>query len=122
MAQIIDNRNNIDQTIQIFDSFYSYNTVVNPTEYDLVHGYFLGVCTSKQVADNFTAVFFRIAQVTGLSVNTLLGYIQGNNKNDKLSMNKTICYFLNTLKSKTALYGVAQVPRPNTPVSRNILQ
>jgi hypothetical protein len=122
MAQIIDNRNNIDKTIQIFDSFYSYTTVVNPTEYDVVHGYFLGVCSSKQVADNFTAVFFRIAQVTGVSVNTLLGYIQGNNKNDKLSMNKTICYFLNTLKSPTALYGVAQVPRPNIPVARNILQ
>ena len=72
MAQIIDNRTNIDKTIQIFDSFYSFNTVVNPTEYDLVHGYFLGVCSSKQVADNFTAVFFRIAQVTGLSVQTLL--------------------------------------------------
>jgi thioester reductase-like protein len=122
MAQIIDNRTNIDQTIQIFDSFYSFNTVVNPTEYDIVHGYFTGVCSSKQVAENFTALFFRIAQATALPVLTLLGYIQGNNQNDKLNMNKTLCYFLNSLKSKTALYGVAQVPKPNIPVARNILQ
>lgn len=122
MAQVIDNRTNLDKTIQIFDSFYNFNTVINPSEYDLVHGYFLGTCPSKQVADNFTAVFFRISTVTSIPVKELLNLIQGKDRNDKLNMNKTLCYFLNTLKSKTALYGVAQVPRPNISVARNILQ
>ena len=120
MAKIIDARNSIDQTIQIFDSFYGTNMIVNPNEYDIVHGYFLSVCDTKNIANNFTAALFRISQSTGIPVLDLLGYIQGTN--NKLEMNKVICYFLNTLKSKTSLYGVSQVPAPNIPVARNILQ
>lgn len=120
MAKIIDSRNTIDQTIQIFDAFYGVNMTVNPSEYDVVHGYFLSVCDTISIANNFTAALFRISQNTGIPVLTLLGYMQGTT--NKLEMNKTICYFLNTLKSKTALYGVSQLPRPNQPVSRNILQ
>jgi len=120
MAKIVDSRNSVDKTVRIFDSFYSINMVVNPDEYDIVHGYFTSVCETKNIANNFTAVLFRISQYTGVPVLELLNSIQG--ANSKLEMNKVICYFLNTLKSKTALYGVSQIPRPNQPVSRNILQ
>lgn len=96
--------------------------VVNPSEYDIVHGYFLEVCATKNIADNFTASLFRISQNTGLPVQTLLGYLRGDANSDKLHMDKTMCYFLNTLKSKSSLYGISQLPRPNQPVARNILQ
>jgi hypothetical protein len=36
-------------------------------------------------------------------------------------MNKVICYYLNSFKSKTALYGISSVPRPNESVQRNIV-
>lgn len=120
MAKIIDNRSGIDKTVKIFDSFYSMNMTVNPNDYDIVHGYFTGVCSTKSIASNFTASLFRVSQATGIPVLTLLKELQGSN--DKLQMNKIICYFLNTLKSKTSLYGVSQIPRPNQSVSRNILQ
>lgn len=120
MAKIVDTRNTIDQTIRIFDSFYGVTLTVNPNEYDIVHGYFLSVCDTKAIANNFTAALFRISQETGIPVLELLGFLQGTN--NKLEMNKTICYFLNTLKTKTALYGVSQIPTPNQPVARNILQ
>jgi len=120
MAKIVDATNTLDKTIRIYDQFYSYNSIINPDEFDIVRGYFLGVCESKKIADNFTASLFRISQSTGIPATSLLEEIKG--ANSKLEMNKIICYFLNTLKSKTALYGVSQIPRPNQAVSRNILQ
>ena len=120
MAKIIDLRSTIDQTIKIFDSFYQTTLVVNPDEYDIVHGYFITVCATKSIADNFTALIFRISQETGVSALVFLDQIKG--AGSKLEMNKIICYFLNSFKSKTSLYGVGQTPSPNQPVQRNVVQ
>lgn len=119
MAQIIDNRTNLDKTVRIFDSFYSFNTVINADEFDIVHSYFLSVCDTKNIADNFTSVFFRIAQETGVPVLDLLDQIRGTKK---IEMNQVLAYFLNSFKSKTSLYGIANLPQSNQPVARNIVQ
>jgi hypothetical protein len=119
MPRILDTRTSLDQTVRIFDSFYAINLVVNANQYDIVHGYFLSVCESKNIANNFTAVLFRIAQETQISVLDLLDQIKGTNK---MEMNQTIAYYLNSFKSKTSLYGIAVEPRSNQPVSRNIVQ
>lgn len=119
MAKILDNRNSLDQTVRIFDAFYSVDLVINPDEYDIVHGYFTNVCETKDIADNFTVVLFRIAMETGISALTLLDELKGSS--NQLQMNKTICYYLNGLKSKTSLYGVGVVPLPNVPVARNVV-
>lgn len=118
MAKILDNRNTPDQTIRIFDSFYAFEAVVNGSEYDIVFGYFKNICATKQIAENFSAALFRIAQESGISVMDLLAAIKGKNN---LQMNQIISYYLNSFKSKTALYGVATIPRPNQFVSRNII-
>jgi hypothetical protein len=120
MAKIVDLTKNADRTIRIFDQFYSFNSIVNADEYDVVRSFFLETCETTNIADNFTASLFRISQVTGINVLTLLDQLKG--ANNKLELNKIICYYLNTLKLKTALYGVSQIPRPNQSVSRNILQ
>lgn len=109
----------MDLTVKIFDDFYSFNMVVNGNEYDIVNGYFKSVCGTKQIAGNFTAFLFRIAQETGIPVLDLLGQIQGTNK---LQMNQVISYYLNSFKSKTSLYGMSTVPQSNQPVARNIVQ
>jgi hypothetical protein len=93
--------------------------IVNGDEYDIVHGYFVSVCDTKSIADNFTVYLFRISQETGTSVLTLLDYIQGISK---LDMNRVITYYLNSFKSKTSLYGISFVPQANQPVARNIVQ
>jgi hypothetical protein len=118
MAQILDTRTAMDQTVRIFDSFYSFNLVVPGDQYDIVHSYFLGVCTTKNIANNFTAVLFRIAQDTGVPVLELLDQIKGTSK---MHMNQIIAYYLNSFKSKTSLYGIAVIPKSNQPVSRNIV-
>jgi hypothetical protein len=118
MAQILDTRTTMDQTVRIFDSFYSFDLIVAGNQYDIVHSYFLGVCTTKNIANNFTAVLFRIAQDSGISVLDLLDQIKGKNK---MELNQILAYYLNSFKSKTSLYGISYIPKSNQPVARNIV-
>lgn len=121
MATVIDNRksNSKDKTIRIFDSFYSFNLIVNPNEYDVVHSYFASICESVDIADNFTAILFRIAQQTQVPVLDLLNQLKGK---QKMEINQILAYYLNSFKNKTTLYGTSVLPRPNQPVARNIVQ
>lgn len=119
MAKILDTRGGLDNTIKIFDSFYSFNLVVGPDQYDIVHGYFLSICKTRQIADNFTAVMFRISQETGVPVLELLNQIKGVTK---MQMNQVMAYYLNSFKSRTSLYGISIIPKSNEPVQRNIVQ
>jgi hypothetical protein len=119
MPQILDNRNSIDQTVKIFDSFYAFNTIASANDYDIVHSYFISVCETTNIANNFTSILFRIAQETQINVLELLNQIKGVSH---MEMNQTLVYYLNSFKSKTSLYGVAQLPKPNLPVARNVVQ
>jgi len=119
MISIIDNRTDLDRTVQIFDAFYNSDIVVGAAQYDVVRSYFAGVCETKQIAENFTAVLFRIANETGIDVLTLLKEIQGSSNN--LQMNAKICYYLNGIKSKTSLYGINVIPNPVQSVARNVV-
>ena len=121
MPTVIDNRNSLEQTIRVFDSFYSVDLQVGATQYDIVHGYFKSVCETRLIADNFTVTLFRIAQQTGIDVLILLDELKGKGTST-LQMNKIMSYYLNGLKSKTSLYGVSVIPRPNVPTARNIVQ
>ena len=113
-----DNRN-LDQTVKIFDNFYNQTLVINASEFDIVMGYFTEVCTTKKIAANFTTALFQISQNAGIPVLTLLENIKGTNT--KLQMNQLVTYYLNSFKSKTTLYGVSVVPRPNQSVARNVV-
>ena len=111
--------NSVDQTVLIFDSFYNVRITVNAAEYDVVYSYFKGVSGNSNIAANFTSFLFRIAQDGGYKVLDLLEAIKG--AGNKLQMNKAICYYLNTFKSKASLYGVGNIPNPNQAVQRNVV-
>lgn len=119
MPRIIDDRTSLDRTVRIFDSFYQTNLQVNPADYDIIYGYFSSVCKTKNIAQNFTTVLFRIATQTGVDALVLLDEIKGNGPG--LQMNQQICYWLNGLKSKTSLYGISVIPQPVIPVARNVV-
>jgi hypothetical protein len=119
MPQILDQRTSMDQSVKIFDSFYAITLNINGNEYDIVNGYFTSVCTSKNIANNFTAVLFRIAQETGIDALDLLDQVKGKKK---MEMNQIFAYYMNSFKSKTSLYGIGTIPKPNLPVARNIVQ
>jgi hypothetical protein len=108
----------LDNTVKVFDRFYSSEVTVNASEFDVVYSYFKSVCQSENTAKNFTAIIFRMSAYTGEPVMTLLEFVQGKRG---LQLNATMAYYLNSLKSKTTLYGVANLPIPNPSVQRNIV-
>lgn len=120
MARIIDTTTSLDRTVRIFDSFYAIDLVIGSSQYDIVYGYFVSVCDTKNIAANFASVLFRIAQETNIDVLELLKQIQG--ASNKLQTNKIMAYYLNSFKSKTSLYGIGSLPKPVQPVARNIVQ
>ena len=119
MAEIIDIRKSLDQTVRIFDTFYDVNLVVNGNEYDLVLGYFITVSATKAIAQNFTAALFRISNDTKIPALELLVSLRGVTL---MEMNQIMAYYLNSFKSRTTLYGISIVPTPNQVIQRNIVQ
>jgi hypothetical protein len=119
MAQIIDApRNNLDKTVRVFDQFYNFDLVVNASQYEVIYSYFYSVNKNKTIASNFTTLLFRISSITGEDVMTLLNDITGK---EKLKANALLTYYLNSVKSKTTLYGLSSVPQPNQSVQRNVV-
>lgn len=111
---------NLDQTVRIFDNFYTTKLRVNASDWDVVYSYFVGTSKNKEVARNFASLLFRIAQEGNFSVLDLLATIKGTP--NKLQTNQIICYYLNTFRPKASLYGVGIIPKPNEAVQRNVVQ
>jgi hypothetical protein len=110
---------NLDQTVRIYDKFYSFDVQVPVAEYDVVHSYFLKTMTTKQAAGNFTVSLFQIAQETGVAPLTLLQEFQGLNGID---LSAQLAYYLNQLRSRATLLGVGIGVVPNQYAARNVLQ
>jgi len=124
MALQITTREN---TLEIFDTFYSAPLKVNSTDWDVVYSYFLGVLKgnpeserTKQTASQFATTLFRISQETGTNIQIFMDYFK-TNVETAVQVNAEMAFYLNLLKSKTALYGVSNVPTPNQSVQRNII-
>jgi len=109
-----------NSTVQIFDSFYKQDSIVPSVEWDYVKSYFDRVCDTKQIAANFTAVFFRMAQLNGIDAMVLLQELQGKAQT-KVELNQVMAYYFNSFKSKTSLYGLSVIPTPNQAVARNVV-
>ena len=120
MPLITYQQQSLDNTVKIFDNFYNTQLVVPTNQYDIVRGYFISVCSNKDVAENFTAFLFRVAQESGIDALTLLQNIQGTSSNT-INLNQTMAYYMNSFKSKISLYGVAVIPKPVVPVARNVV-
>lgn len=119
MTQLIDApQSQLDKTVRVFDQFYNFDLVVNADEYEIIYSYFYDVTKSDNISKNFTTILFRIASVTGESSMKLLSYLTGSTR---LEAENILIYFLNSLKSKTTLYGVSTEPIPNQPVQRNVV-
>jgi hypothetical protein len=120
MPTIIDNQRSTDRTIEIFDNFYNTNLAINASEFDIVFSFFKSTSDNDIIAGNFTSNLFRISQQADIPVLDLLNQLRG--LPNKHEMNKVICYFLNSFKSNTSLYGVSVIARPNQLAARNVVQ
>lgn len=115
----IFNVTSLGNTVRIFDNFYSNALKVNSTDWDVVYSFFLGNSNNKLEASNFASLLFFIAQEGQFNVLDLLATIKG--KTNKLQMNQVICYYLNTFRPRTTLYGIGIIPKPNEAVQRNVV-
>jgi len=119
MANIIDApRTQLDSTVRLLDNFYNFDLVVDANKYDIVHSFFYEMTGHGDTADNFTLLIFRIATFSGENPIDILNYLVGKTK---LEVNTLLAFYLNSLKSKTSLYGVSTIPQPNKNVQRNIV-
>lgn len=108
----------IDTTVHIFDNFYNYEQEVDADTFDVVNSYMESVFKTKEAALNFTTALFRVAQESNTPVLTLLQEIQGQ---DQITINLTLAYYLNSLRSPSTLLGVNAVTTPNYWAARNVL-
>jgi hypothetical protein len=92
---------------------------VDADQYDIVLSFFREYTDSQAVAQAFAENLFKIANITGIDVLTLLDSFRGK---DSLSVSATMAYYLNSINNKTLMYGVSVVPKPNENVQRNIVQ
>jgi hypothetical protein len=116
-----------ENTLEIFDSFYAEALSVPVNEWDVVNSYFVGVLkgdpnseSTKDTAKKFASVLFKIAQQTGTDIMVFMDYFR-TNVETSIQVNSEMAYYLNLLKSKTALYGISTVVSPNQAVQRNII-
>lgn len=111
-------KSQLDQVTKKFDKDYQSQISIGANEYEIVKSYFLDITGSENVSNNFTLMLFRIAAITGFTVLQLLDDMKGKTK---LQVNASMAYYLNSIKSKTTLYGVSVIPEPNFSVQRNIV-
>jgi pyruvate/2-oxoacid:ferredoxin oxidoreductase alpha subunit len=109
----------VDQTVQIFDRFYSYQAGVNAIEYDVVYSYFASVFNTAQQAKNFTTTLFRVAEWSDIPPLTLLEQFKGQSTPQ---ITVTFAYYLNTLQSPATMLGISLPSSPNYYVAHNIRQ
>jgi len=119
MAQSLDQpRTNLDNTVRVFDKFYNFDLVVDSNQYDIVYSYFFDISKSKEIARNFTTIIFRIANLTGESALTVMEDVKGSTA---FETNAVLTYYLNSIRSKSTLFGIGVVPAPNSNIQRNVV-
>lgn len=106
-------------TQQVFDSFYQINLTVPADQWEIVLSWFRSICATEQIAQNFTGYVFIISNNTKINPLDLLNQLQGLTG---IEIDAVMAFYLNNVKTKSALYGVANLLTPNRYVQRNIIQ
>ena len=120
MSSTINSINDkIDQTVRIYDEFYNYSEDVSAAEYDIVSGYFRSVFNTAEQAESFTVSIFRAAQESGDSAISIVNQLQGQT-GPQLTV--SLCYYLNSVRSRATLLGLLQPAVPNYLAARNVRQ
>lgn len=111
--------NRVNQNVRILDNFYKQTITVEASRWEAVYSFFVGNSPNRETAETFASLLFRIANEGDIDVMDLLASLKG--ANGRLEMNQIICFYLNSFRTRTALYGVGAVPAPNETVQRNVV-
>ena len=119
MSSVNVTKNNLDKTIEIFDSFYEKPIVIDQADYDIVNSFFRKFYQDQGIADDFTSVFFQIVNGYKITVEELLAKFR--EAENPIQIDQTVAYYLNGLRSKATLVGVNVVQQPNFYSARTVL-
>ena len=98
MARSVDEpKSQLDATVRVFDQFYNFDLVVEADQFELVYSYFFDITKDKNIANNFSTIMFRIANITGENVLTLLDEMK---KTSSLNANALLTYFYKPIMLK----------------------
>jgi hypothetical protein len=101
------------------NSFYGDRDIgISSEHYNIVLGFFKKVMETEKSAEAFAVDLFRVAKGTDVPVLTLLESMQDK---DKIGISEVMAFYLNQIRSQSALLGVSNVMTPNQQVARNIL-
>jgi hypothetical protein len=101
------------------DTFYSdRDVVINSEHYNIVFGFFKKVMETDKSAEAFSVDLFRVSKGTDVPILTLLKSIQDK---DTIGVSEMMAFYLNQIRSQSAMLGVSNVITPNQQVARNIL-
>lgn len=109
----------IDQTVRIYDEFYNYSEDVSAAEYDIVVSYFKSVFNTTEQAEAFAVSIFRVAQESGDSAVSIVQQLEGTTG---VQLTASLCYYLNSVRSRATLLGILQPAVPNFWTARNVRQ
>jgi hypothetical protein len=108
----------MNRTLNI-DTFYADSNVgINSEHYIIVVGFFKKVFETDAAAEAFAVDLFRIAKSTDVPVLTLL---ESMSDKDNIGVSEVMAFYLNQVRSQSALLGISNVITPNHQVARNIL-
>ena len=119
MRSVNELNTSIDQTVRIFDEFYTFGLQVPVAQYDVVYSYMRSVFDTEQAARNFTATLFRVADESQINVMELLQELK---RYDLPELTSVLAYYLNGLQSSSTLLGVQSRVLPNFYTARNVIQ
>ena len=101
---------------------YGISGKVSAETVDQIRAYFTEFTDSKQIADNYTSLVFKIASELQLNVFEVAEQFK-KASDGSLQMTTTIAYYLNQLSAtKTVLLGISDPLQPNPRVIRNVIQ
>ena len=108
----------ISPPITTLDPRDGRESTVSNADYDIVLSTLKSHTGEPLISEYFASAIFKVAEVSGLSVDDLLKSIKGQ---DKESAMRIMVYYLNQLRSRSTLLGVTPVRAPNFYAARNVL-
>jgi len=101
------------------DSFYKDSDIgINSEEWNIVNGFFTKFTDSKKTAEAFSVDLFRVSKSINVPV---LDLLKSMNDKDTMGINETMAFYLNQIRSQSALLGVQNTITANQQVARNVL-